>query len=303
MDMTLNETQEAILSSVETMLARRRHTASHELKDDAHYDFALEQELCDAGFLDIVAAGGSHLDATLLVERVAREITVLPIGWRTLLWPALRCKTWPLVPWRVGVAELTRFATSAHGVLAVDEGRNTVNLIDIADCSVKDGGAAWGYPVGEVRARSSGRRLGITVADFLALWRIALAAEIIGTAGAAFDQTIEYIKGRKQFGQPIGANQAIRHRAARLAVEVEKARYLIYEAASRAPNHEFAAAAATAAALTGELVFKEAHQMHGAIGYAREFPLHRWTMRLRVLCKELGGAQAHGRAVTAAHVG
>jgi alkylation response protein AidB-like acyl-CoA dehydrogenase len=302
MDLALNETQEAILGSVRTLLTRHRRTDGHVLKRDPEYDLSLERELGEAGFLDIVAAGGAHLDAALLVELVAREIPVLPIGWRTLLWPALHCEIWPAVPWKGGADELTRFADSARGVVTIDEERDAVAVVDIADCEVRSAGATWGYPVAYVRPRVKGRALPISAADCLALWRIGLAAEIVGVAGAAFDHTIQYIKDRKQFGHPIAANQAIRHRAARLAVEVDKARWLTYEAAWRAPDHELAAAAATVAATMAELVFQEAHQMHGAIGYTREFPLHRWTMRLRALCKELGGAAAHAMAVTAARV-
>jgi alkylation response protein AidB-like acyl-CoA dehydrogenase len=298
----LNETQEAILDSVRTLLARRRRT-DDALKLAPAYDLDLERELEEAGFLDVFAASGSHLDAVLLTELVAREIAVLPIGWRTLLWPALHCEIWPLVPRRVGAEELTRFADSARGIVTIDEERDAVAVVDIADCEVRSAGAAWGYPVAKVRPRVKGRSLSISVAECLALWRISLAAEIVGAAGAAFDHTVQYIKDRKQFGRPIGANQAIRHRAARVAVEVEKARCLTYEAAWRAPDSEMAAAAATVAVTMAELVFQEAHQMHGAIGYTREFPLHRWTMRLRVLCKELGGAAAHAVAVTNAHSG
>ncbi|AMN47767.1 hypothetical protein ACG33_11795 [Steroidobacter denitrificans] len=301
MDTTLNETQQAVLDSVRTLLARHRGTDTRTLKLDPQYDLQLEHELADAGFLDIAAAGGSYLDAVLLTELVTREISVLPIGWRTVLWPSLGSDIWPLVPCRVGIEELTRFADSARGIVTIDEERNVVAVVDIADCEVRGAGAAWGYPVGRIRVRAKGRPLAISAADCLALWRIGLAAEIVGAAGAAFDHTIQYIKDRKQFGRPIAANQAIRHRAARVAVEVEKARCLTYEAAWRAPDPEMAAAAATVAATMAELVFQEAHQMHGAIGYTREFPLHRWTMRLRALCKEIGGAAAHGMAVTRAH--
>lgn len=299
MDTTLSETQQAILDSVGTLLARRRRT-DETLKHEPVYELDLERELGEAGFLDVVAAGGSYLDAVLLTELVAREIAVLPIGWRTVLWPALHAGIWPVVPWRAGARESTRFAGSARGVVAIDEERDTVTIVDIADCELSGAGSAWGCPVARVRPRGHGERLPVPVADCLALWRVGLAAEIVGAAGAAFDQTIRYIKDRKQFGRPIGANQAIRHRAARVAVEVEKARCLTYEAAWRAPDPELAAAAATVAATMGELVFQEAHQMHGAIGYTREFPLHRWTMRLRVLCRELGGAAAHAAAVTRA---
>lgn len=300
MDTTLNETQEAILDSVTTLLARHRSGDGDALKRDPQYDLDLERELADAGFLDIVAEGGSYLDAVLLTEAVAREIAVVPIGWRTLLWPALNCEAWPLVPLRPGNEEFTRFGDSARGVLVIDEARNSVAVVDIVDCDVRSAGAGWGYPVARILTRAAGRSLPVSAAECMALWRIGLAAEIVGSAGAAFDQTIQHIKDRKQFGQPIGANQAIQHRAARLAVELEKARYLTYEAAWRAPDPEMAAAAATVAADMAMLVVREAHQMHGAIGYTTAYPLHRWTTRLRLLGRELGGASAHGIAVTRA---
>ncbi|TAK53906.1 MAG: hypothetical protein EPO25_08995 [Gammaproteobacteria bacterium] len=301
MDTALDGTQEAILGAVGNLLAKHRSVDGSVLKRDPEYACDLERELAEAGFLDVVTSGGSYLDAVLIAELVARELPVLPIGWRTILWPALHCEVWPLVPWKAGTGGPVRFGDSARGVLVIDEERDTVAIVDIGDCEVRSAGAAWGYPIAELRPRVEGRSLAIAAADCMALWRLSLAAEIVGAAGAAFDHTVQYIKDRKQFGRPIGGNQAIRHRAARLAVEVEKARYLTYEAAWRAPDPEMAAAAATVAASMAEFVFQEAHQMHGAIGYTREFPLHRWTMRLRVLGKELGGAVAHGIAVTGAH--
>jgi len=302
MDTALNETQGAILDSVGTLLTRHVSADGALLKREPEYAHGLEQELADTGFLDVFAEDGSYLDAVLVTERVGRELPVLPVGWRTILWPALRCDVWPLVPWRAGAEEPTRFGDSALAVLTIDEERDAVAVVDIADCEVRSAGADWGYPLAYLRPCAKGRSLSIPAADCMALWRLALAAEIVGAAGAAFDHTLEYIKIRKQFGHPIGANQAIRHRAARVAVEIEKARCLTYEAAWRAPDPELAAAAATVSVTMAKLVFQEAHQMHGAIGYTRELPLHRWTMRLCVLGKELGGAAAHGIAVTAAHV-
>jgi len=302
METTLNEMQQAILDSLGTLL--ERHVSDEEVlqKREPEYAHGLEQKLDEAGLLDVFAAENSYLDAALVTERVGRATPVLPIGWRTILWPALDCDIWPLVPWKVGSEEPTRFGDSARAVLVIDEERDVVSVVDIADCEVRSAGAQWGYPLAYIRPCAEGRALSIPAADCLALWRVTLATEILGAAGAAFDHTVEYLNIRKQFGHPIGANQAIRHRVAQVVVEIEKARWLTYEAAWRAPDPELAASAAMVAVMMAKLVFEEMHQMYGAIGYTRELPLHRWTMRLHVLGKELGGEAAHGIAVTAAHV-
>jgi len=69
-----------------------------------------------------------------------------------------------------------------------------------------------------------------------------------------------------------------------------------------APAERSSTAAAYALAAAGR-VFSETHQLSGAIGFTREHDLHVWTMRLRALCLELGGATAHRRAVTEARWG
>ena len=116
----------------------------------------------------------------------------------------------------------------------------------------------------------------------------------------ALAATVAYLTQRKQFGRPIASFQAVQHRLAACAVQVEGARWLALEAAAHGAPAEAAAVAATHAAATARRVFAETHQLSGAIGYTREHPLHVFTMRLQALRLELGGAPAHARAAAAA---
>jgi alkylation response protein AidB-like acyl-CoA dehydrogenase len=132
-----------------------------------------------------------------------------------------------------------------------------------------------------------------------AWWRVALAAELYGTMQAALDVTVAYVKRRRQFGRAIGSFQALQHRLAMCTVQVESTRWLAFEAASQAQPSESAAVAAAYAAEAANQVFRETHQLSGAMGFTREHDLHVFSMRLAALRLELGGASAHRRAITA----
>ncbi|MEE2703109.1 MAG: acyl-CoA dehydrogenase, partial [Myxococcota bacterium] len=89
----------------------------------------------------------------------------------------------------------------------------------------------------------------------------------------------------------------VQHRGAECAVASVGARGLMLEGAwPGAPPEAAADAAAHATAAAGR-VFRETHQLSGAIGYTREHDLHVWSMRLQALRLELDGAAAQQRAV------
>ena len=128
-----------------------------------------------------------------------------------------------------------------------------------------------------------------------ALDRAALgaASQLVGLARAMLDRSVDYAKKREQFGQPIGAFQAVKHRLADALAEIEFARPLVAHAAytlahdwdSRARDVSAAKVRASDAALNSA---KAALQCHGAIGYSFEYPLHLWMKRSWSL------AAAHG---------
>jgi len=117
--------------------------------------------------------------------------------------------------------------------------------------------------------------------------RIQTAARGVGVAQAAFECAVKYAKDRKQFGQPIGDFQVIRHKLAHMAVEIEAARQLCYFAAAekytgKRCDYEAGLAKAFAAEMA-ERVTREAMQVHGGYGYSMEFEAQRFWRDARVL--------------------
>jgi alkylation response protein AidB-like acyl-CoA dehydrogenase len=118
------------------------------------------------------------------------------------------------------------------------------------------------------------------------LFRVMLAVESAGAAAHCLDVTVAYLKTRVQFGRPVGAFQALRHRCADLAVEVASARSTAY-AAVRA-----AAGSAAELPVLGPLakrhcadvfwhVAAEMIQLHGGIGFTWEHEAHRYLKRAK----------------------
>ncbi len=118
------------------------------------------------------------------------------------------------------------------------------------------------------------------VLEFFDESRIEIAAQALGIAQGAFDRTIEYIKQRKQFGQPIGAFQALQHRIASLKTELEAARLLVYKAAWNYDKGRIdpglTSMAKYYAAKLAVKMCDEAIQMHGGYGYIAEYEVERF---------------------------
>lgn len=111
--------------------------------------------------------------------------------------------------------------------------------------------------------------------------RLILAAMMLGTAQRAFNDTLEFITQRKQFGRPVGTFQALRHRIADLATEIECGRLLVYRVArlvDENPTKMFPREASMAKLKlteTAKKVALEGMQMMGGYGYATEFDMER----------------------------
>ncbi|NKX86735.1 acyl-CoA dehydrogenase family protein [Nocardia coubleae] len=111
--------------------------------------------------------------------------------------------------------------------------------------------------------------------------RLILAAMSLGAAERAFADTLEFVTQRKQFGRPVGTFQALRHRLADLATEIECTKLLIYSVAREAdanPDKMLAREASMAklkATETAKRVALEGMQMMGGYGYAREFDMEK----------------------------
>lgn len=111
--------------------------------------------------------------------------------------------------------------------------------------------------------------------------RLILGAMMLGTAQRAFDDTLEFISTRKQFGRPVGTFQVLRHRIADLATEIECTRLLVYKVARQIdqnPTTLFPREASMVklkATETAKKVALEGMQMMGGYGYAAEFDMEK----------------------------
>jgi alkylation response protein AidB-like acyl-CoA dehydrogenase len=131
----------------------------------------------------------------------------------------------------------------------------------------------------------------------IALLRVLLAAECAAAARHCLDVTVDYLKTRRQFGRPIGSFQALKHRAADLAVAVESAHATARAAVWTAGNDPAGLATlAPLAALhcsrtflqaTGEMI-----QLHGGIGITWEHQAHLYFKRAKSTQLLLGPASA-----------
>ncbi|TMB43718.1 MAG: acyl-CoA dehydrogenase [Deltaproteobacteria bacterium] len=129
---------------------------------------------------------------------------------------------------------------------------------------------------------------------------IGLTADMLGGMTAAFEMTLEYLKTRRQFGVPIGSFQALRHRAARLYVEIELARSAVMAAHraldDRADDSHVARMAGIAKARCSDacmLVGHEAVQMHGGIGMTDEHDIGFYLKAARAAEIMFGDAAYH----------
>lgn len=122
--------------------------------------------------------------------------------------------------------------------------------------------------------------------------RLAISAELVGLMSMIFDATLDYVKTRKQFGQAIGAFQAIQHRMADNYASMELSRSQLYRAAATEaddPGRE--------AAITGAKAYISAHaialgedavQLHGGIGTTEELMVGQAFKRVMLLASLLG---------------
>ncbi len=109
--------------------------------------------------------------------------------------------------------------------------------------------------------------------------RIGVGAQMLGLAEGALDYALGYVQERRQFGKPIAEFQGMQFQYARLAMEIEAARLLVYEAARlKDAGHDFVKQAAMAklfASEVAERVASQAVELLGGVGFIREYPLEK----------------------------
>ena len=122
-------------------------------------------------------------------------------------------------------------------------------------------------------------------------------AEMVGGAQQVLDMTVEYTKGRAQFGRPIGSFQAVQHHCANMATDVEASRHITYQAAWRLaeglPAQPEVAMAKAWVSDAYRRVCALGHQCHGAVGFTREHSMQLYSRRAKAAELQFGDADLH----------
>ena len=137
---------------------------------------------------------------------------------------------------------------------------------------------------------------------------LSAAAQAVGVAQKLLDMTVSYVSERKQFGKPVGTNQAVKHHCSDMAIAIEFARPLVQVASwaidnQKSPTENFTvsgevSAAKALASEAVELACRSALQCHGAIGYTVEHDLQIWLKRGWILASTWGDALFHRRRLS-----
>ena len=138
--------------------------------------------------------------------------------------------------------------------------------------------------------------------------RLILAATMLGFGERAFDDALAYVKERRQFGRPIGSFQALQHRLADLATELEAARLMTYWVASKvdeAPDRMLPKEASMVKLFVTETARRaalEGMQMMGGYGYSSEYDMER-LVRATLVSTIYGGTSEIQRNIIAKALG
>ncbi|MGE7272190.1 acyl-CoA dehydrogenase [Brevibacillus panacihumi] len=136
--------------------------------------------------------------------------------------------------------------------------------------------------------------------------RIGIGAMAVGIAQAAYEKTLQYAKQRTAFGNTLSHFQAIQHKLADMAMQIELARSMVYKAAwLKEQGRSFTKEAAMAKLYASEVAMSATHQaiqIHGGYGYMREYQVERFFRDARLL--EIGeGTSEILRNVIAREIG
>ncbi|MBI2206951.1 MAG: acyl-CoA dehydrogenase family protein [Candidatus Rokubacteria bacterium] len=116
--------------------------------------------------------------------------------------------------------------------------------------------------------------------------RIMAAVLAISGAAQALEDTLRYLSQRTAFGEPLAQRQALRHRVADLATEIEAARHLVYHAVELYARGDDCITEVSMAKLfateVANRVAYQAVQLHGGYGYMREFPVEGFFRDVRL---------------------
>lgn len=139
-----------------------------------------------------------------------------------------------------------------------------------------------------------GLKIGLAALD---TGRVGIAAQALGIAQAALEESVRYANQRRQFGVPLARHQAIQMMIADMTTQVDAARMMVYRAAwlkdQKQPVTKAAAQAKLFAAETAGKVTDLAVQIHGGYGYSKAYAVERYYRDARVTRIYEGTSEVH----------
>ncbi|WP_244931514.1 acyl-CoA dehydrogenase family protein [Nocardioides sp. W7] len=130
------------------------------------------------------------------------------------------------------------------------------------------------------------------VADVLRHAAVALASLQVGIAQGAVAIAADYLRGRHQFGRPLGSFQAVQHQLADCWIDVEAMRWTRWQAVLGIATPDAERLALVARWWSGQAGLDVVHRvqhLHGGIGVDVDYPIHRYFLRARQVATTLGG--------------
>lgn len=270
MDFQPTEDQRDLRAGVRDLLAGRygREALRASVDTGVAVDRSLWRELGEAGFFALrlpEADGGVGLglpEAVLVFEEAGRALV-----------PG------PLVATHLAAGAVPGAAAGTTVVTAFDLGGGLVSYLDEADAVLGAPGMPSGSPVRSADPLTPLHRVSSSadVSSYASEGALLTAALQAGSAARTVELAVRYAGEREQFGQPIGAFQAVKHLCARMLVRAEVARTAVYAAAVTSAYAVGASEIAAAKLLADEAAVANARdclQVHGGMGFTWEADVH-----------------------------
>ncbi|MFZ5745901.1 MAG: acyl-CoA dehydrogenase family protein [Pseudomonadota bacterium] len=298
MDFRFSDDQLTLTESVRDYLAGTHGPeVLRRLDEQGNRDPAIWQGLVEMGLTGLLVPeehGGLGLglvEAALIAAECGRACLAEPLVDTAFV----------AVPWLVRRGELGDLA-------AIAAGERLVPLPHVLNPWVADGSGQPLQSVDPLRNLVMFPAAGSSDPYLLDLGALMSSAQLVGLADAMLHQAVEYAKIRTQFGQPVGAFQALKHQLASCAVAIEFAKPAVWRAAQALQDGGESASvhvshakvtAGDAALLTAETAI----QVHGAMGYTYEVDLHFWMKRSWALNGAWGDRAWHLKRIDQAVIG
>ena len=127
---------------------------------------------------------------------------------------------------------------------------------------------------------------------------LCICAEAVGCMESCYHKTLEYTKGREQFGQPISGFQVLQHRMVDMFIESELAKSLLIKAMLEVNNrsdemYKHVSALKSYVGKSGKLSAKEAVQLHGGMGVSEEMMIGHYLKKMISIDALFGNADYH----------